>query len=102
LGAYTAGHVQDETNLIRRREEFSDCRALSPHGRIPVLEDEVKMIGHAVIKLFVHLSATGPLGLKFPTSRQPPVPLVPSPYPASVMLLVRRIARGIVTFETGC
>src|ERR1700704_1974258 len=50
---------QDETDLLRRREELSDCRALSPHGRIPVLEDEVIIIGHAVIKLFVHLSAKG-------------------------------------------
>jgi hypothetical protein len=59
LGAYTAGHIQDETDLLRRREELSKCRALSPHGRIPVLEDEVIIIGHAVIKLFVHLSAKG-------------------------------------------
>ena len=60
IGAYTAGHVQDETDLLRRREELGDYRALSPHGRIPVLEDEVKMIGHAVIKLIVHLSAKRP------------------------------------------
>ena len=58
------------------------------------------MIRHAVIKLFVHLSAYGAIGTEVSHVEATAGSARAVSYPASVMLLVRRIARGIVTFET--